>query len=304
MARENRCIKVPKKQGEPERRRLAEEGLLDNSLKPFSDEENLFFPVIKDLPGSSFASFEEREESRPLPRHELIGGIAIMQEHDITEAERLLSSRPVIHTVIFSEGPVTGEYRTKDYTVLAGRNTTRTDYTEYGLRFSIDLSAAYFSARLANERQRISGMMKPGERLLDLFAGVGPFAIALSGNASLVFANDINPAAVSLLIDNIRLNKKKNIIPVLADARHLGNILPEESFDRIIMNLPMKSTEFLETAFKLCRRGGMVHFYTLQSEQGEMADSIEVFTSGKISERVVRSYSPAQHHAVYDIEYR
>ena len=302
MARESRCIKVSRKEGEKTRRKLAEDGLLDNSLKPFSDESYLYIPVTGEVPGAMSEIFEERETSDPLPRHELIGGIAIMQDCDRDEARRLLDSRPVIHTVLHSEGPVTGEYRTKDYVVLAGKETTKTDYTEYGQRFMIDLSAAYFSARLANERQRIGAMMKDGERLLDMFAGVGPFAITLSGKCSVVYANDINPAAVSLLADNIRLNKKKNIIPILADARHLGEIFPPENFDRIVMNLPMKSPEFLDVAFRLCKPGGMIHFYTLQSEPGEMKEELKKYECKKILEKIVRSYSPSQHHAVYDIE--
>ncbi|ADN35321.1 protein of unknown function Met10 [Methanolacinia petrolearia DSM 11571] len=301
MARESRCIKVLKKEGERTRRKLAEDGFLDNSLKPFSDEGFLYIPVTGEIPGAVSEIFEERDASEPLPRHELIGGIAIMQDCDRGEARRLLDSRPVIHTVLHSEGPVTGEYRTKDYIFLAGKETTKADYTEYGQRFLIDLSAAYFSARLANERQRIAAMMKDGERLLDMFAGVGPFAITLSGKCSVVYANDINPAAVSLLADNIRLNKKKNILPVLADARRLGSIFPPENFDRIIMNLPMKSSEFLDTAFRLCKSGGMIHFYTLQSQPGEMEEELEKYECEKISEKVVRSYSPSQHHAVYDI---
>ena len=302
MARESRCIKISKKEGERTRRKLAEDGFLDNSLKPFSDEGFLYIPVTGEIPGAVTEIFEERDASEPLQRHELIGGIAILQDCDRDGARRLLDSRPVIHTVLHSEGPVTGEYRTKDYVVLAGKETTKTDYTEYGQRFMIDLSAAYFSARLANERQRIAAMMKDGERLLDMFAGVGPFAITLSGKCSVVYANDINPVAVSLLADNIRLNKKKNVLPVLADARRLGGIFPSGSFDRIIMNLPMKSSEFLDAAFRLCRPGGMIHFYTLQSEPGEMNRELKKFRCSKISEKVVRSYSPSQHHAVYDIE--
>ena len=301
MAKESRCIKVSKKEGETTRRKLTEEGLIDNSLKPFSDERCLYIPVTGEIPGVVTEIFEERETSDPFPRHELIGGIAIMQDCDREGARRLLDSRPVIHTVLYSEGPVTGEYRTKDYIVLAGKETTKTDYTEYGQRFMIDLSAAYFSARLANERQRIAAMMKDGERLLDMFAGVGPFAITLSGKCSVVYANDINPAAVSLLYDNIRLNKKKNILPALADARRLGGILPPGGFDRIIMNLPMKSSEFLDAAFRLCKSGGMIHFYTLQSEPGEMNGELKKYRCSKISEKIVRSYSPSQHHAVYDI---
>lgn len=303
MVRESRCIKVLKSGGEKTRRRLAEEGVLDNSLRPFSDASHLYFPVIKDLPEAQTATFEERPEEASLPRHELIGGIAVMQECNREEAERLLRSRPVIHTVLYTDSPVSGEYRTKEYVVLAGRETTKTVYTEYGHRFLIDLSAAYFSARLANERQRIAAMMKPGEVLLDMFAGVGPFAVSLSEKASIVYANDINPAAVKLLIDNIHLNRKENIITILADAGRLGAILPPGRFDRVVMNLPMSPCGFLKTAFSMCRSGGMIHLYARQSERGEMTEEIAEYTGGRINEKIVRSYSPSQHHAVYDIEF-
>jgi tRNA (guanine37-N1)-methyltransferase len=75
-------------------------------------------------------------------------------------------------------------------------------------------------------------------------------------------------------------------------------------WDRVIMNLPPMAAQFLETAFDLCRDGGWIHFYALQSEQGEFLPLIEAHTAGNIDERVVRSYSPSQHHAVYDIEVR
>ena len=52
MARESRCVKVPKKEGEKTRRSLVEKGLLDNSLKPYSDEMFLYFPVIEDIPAT------------------------------------------------------------------------------------------------------------------------------------------------------------------------------------------------------------------------------------------------------------
>ena len=143
--------------------------------------------------------------------------------------------------------------------------------------------------------------MKEDERVLDMFAGVGPFPIVLSDKALVVYSGDINPGAVSLMRDNIRLNKKKNIIPMLADALVLNKIFEKHSFDRIIMNLPMTSSEFLKTAFSLCKSGGMIHYYTLQSEEGEMIPVLRQFTKGEIKEKMVRSYSPVSHHAVYDI---
>jgi tRNA (guanine37-N1)-methyltransferase len=236
-----------------------------------------------------------------LPRHELIGGIAIMQEDDREGARRLLASRPSLHTVLSPESAVEGEYRTRRFVCLAGEETTRTRHVEYGLRFDIDLAEAYFSARLANERQRLLGLMRDGERVLDMFAGVGPFAIALAERAGLVVASDINPGAVRLMIRNIGTNRRTNVLPVLADARTLGAVFPPV-FDRIVMNLPVTSAVFLPTACRLCREGGWIHFYALQSREGEYLDLLAEHTQGRIRERFVRSYSPAQHHAVYDVE--
>lgn len=294
-------IKVIKSEGEAVRRRLINSGIYDPGFRPVSEDDFLIFPVISKAESTGEYLFEKRPEKREPARHELIGGIAVMQDDDREEAEYLLKSRPVIHTVLHSEGPVSGEYRTKDFKVLAGEDTTKTRYIEYNNRFIIDLSVAYFSARLANERQRIFSLMNEGERILDMFAGVGPFPVVLSPKASVIYAGDINPGAVGLMRENIALNRRTNIIPMLADALSLGKIFEVNSFDRIIMNLPMTSSEFLDVAFSLCKKGGTIHYYTLQSEEGEMLDTLRKYTKGEIRERIVRSYSPHQHHAVYDV---
>jgi tRNA (guanine37-N1)-methyltransferase len=233
-------------------------------------------------------------------RHELVGGIAIMQENDPAGAAQILASRPSLHTVLYPTSEVAGEYRTRSYAVLAGAPTTRTQVTEHGHRFTVDLASAYFSARLSTERQRILAHMDTLELVLDMFAGVGPFAITLAARAALVVAVDINPHAIELMLENLTQNRVKNVLPVLADARRLAGILPWK-FDRIIMNLPLAGTEFLPEAFRLCRPGGMIHFYALVAQEGEHCACIRELGGEVIAERVVRSYSPGQWHAVYDI---
>ncbi len=106
-----------------------------------------------------------------------------------------------------------------------------------GTVFEVDLSEAYFSARLATERQRIAGLHEEGGQVLDMFAGVGPFAITLAGKARRVLAADINPGAVRLMVRNIRLNHADNILPVLTDAARLP-AMAAWTFDRVIMNHP------------------------------------------------------------------
>jgi tRNA (guanine37-N1)-methyltransferase len=172
--------------------------------------------------------------------------------------------------------------------------------TEHGFTFNVDLAGAYFSARLSTERQRILSQVRSGEVILDMFAGVGPFAITLATPASLVVASDLNPKAIELMLENIDKNRSKNVLPMLADARHLDRILPWK-FDRIVMNLPLSGTEFLPEAFRLCRPGGAIHFYSLVSAKGEHLARISELGGIVLSERVVRSYSPGQWHAVYDI---
>jgi tRNA (guanine37-N1)-methyltransferase len=293
-------IRVPAQRGEELRRRLIEEGVLDLSLKVRREGSALVLPVTGPREGAELSDFELLPGRQVLPRHELVGGIAIMQDRDPEGAMKILASRPSIHTVVYAAGEVSGEFRTREYEILAGKPTTRTGVIEYGHRFTVDLASAYFSARLSSERQRILERMGKNEIVLDMFAGVGPFAISLANRAALIVASDINPDAVRWMLVNLAKNRIQNVLPVLADAHRLPETIPWR-FDRIIMNLPLSGTDFLSDAFYLCRPGGIIHFYTLVSTEGEHNDGISEMGGEVIAERVVRSYSPAQWHAVYDI---
>ncbi|MHB8164988.1 MAG: class I SAM-dependent methyltransferase [Methanoregula sp.] len=293
-------IRVPAREGETTRRALIDEGALDLSLKVRRDGDALLLPLLDWREGAEQCPFEQNPERVVLPRHELVGGIAIIQECDVAGAQKILASRPSLHTIVYAKGEVSGEYRTREFEVLAGVSTTRTEVIEYGHRFHVDLSAAYFSARLSSERQRILQQTGRNETVLDMFAGVGPFAITLAARAALVVACDLNPQAVELMLENIAQNRTTNVLPMLADARRLAGIFPWR-FDRIVMNLPLSGTEFLRDAFRLCKPGGTIHFYSLVSAEGEHRECISELGGEVLAERIVRSYSPGQWHAVYDI---
>ena len=293
-------IRVPARQGEETRQVLLREGALDLSLRVLRDGDSLILPLTGQRDGAERCEFTEHPGRDPLPCHELVGGIAIMQDEDPAGAVKLLASRPSLHTVVYAQSEVSGEYRTREFAVLAGRQTTRTTVVEHGHRFTVDLAGAYFSARLSTERQRILSGILEGEIILDMFAGVGPFAITLAAKAVLVVASDLNPQAVELMLENIGQNRVRNVLPLLADSRRLSSIIPWK-FDRIVMNLPLAGTEFLPEAFCLCKPGGTIHFYSLESAEGEHAPRIAELGGTVHSERMVRSYSPKHWHAVYDI---
>ncbi len=293
-------IRVPARRGEELRQQLIREGALDATLRVLRDCGDLVLPVTGPREGAVIVRFEEHPGRESLPRHELVGGIAILQEEDQPGAEKILASRPSLHTAVYARGEVSGEFRTRELVFLAGRRTTRTEVTEHGHMFSVDLAGAYFSARLSTERQRILAQVREGESVLDMFAGVGPFAITLAARAGFVAAADLNPLAVALMMENLARNRVRNVLPLLADARHLPGLLPWR-FDRIVMNLPLAGGEFLQEAFCLIRPGGTIHFYALVSAAGEHNGRIQELGGTVLAEREVRSYSPGQWHAVYDI---
>jgi len=294
------CIRVPTQRGEEVRRELIDKGRLDLSLKVRREGFTLLLPVTEQNGSAERCNFEPQPERQALPRHEMVGGIAIMQDFDPAGAENILAARPSLHSVLCAASEVSGKYRTREFEVLAGIPTTRTEVVEYGHRYTVDLSTAYFSARLSSERQRILERMGDHEIVLDMFAGVGPFAITLAKRAALVVASDLNPQAISLMLANLTQNRTYNVLPMLADAHHLPAIIPWQ-FDRIVMNLPLSGSRFLIDGFRLCRPGGIIHFYSLVSGKGEHNDCIHQLGGEICSERVVRSYSPVQWHTVYDV---
>jgi tRNA (guanine37-N1)-methyltransferase len=296
-------VRVPARQGEVMRQALIREGALDATLRVLREGDHLILPVPAEREGAARYEFDAHPGRESLPRHELVGGIAIMQDDDPAGAEKILASRPSLHTVVYAKGEVSGEYRTRELAILAGEPTTRTQVIEHGHRFTVDLAGAYFSARLSTERQRILVQVQDNELVLDMFAGVGPFAITLAVRAMLVVASDLNPRAIELMLENTAQNRAGNILSMLADARRLPEILPWK-FDRIVMNLPLAGTEFLPEAFRLCQPGGTIHFYSLVSAKGEHTARISELGGTVLSEREVRSYSPGQWHAVYDVRVR
>ncbi len=301
MGQEQWTVRVPLGRGEEMRQELIRAGILDREKRPRIDGASLLLPVTAWIEGAERALFETKNPLPELPRHELIGGIAIMLNHDPAAAEQLLSLRPSLHTVLFPLSDVEGKFRTRRFEVLAGRQGTHTRCLEYGYRFEIDLSQAYFSPRLATERQRIVGLQNEGEHVIDMFAGIGPFAIVLAGKAEYVLGVDINPGAIRLMVRNIHLNHADNVIPMLTDAYHLPDLLPW-TFDRVIMNHPTASMAFLPQAFHLCKPGGSIHLYLIQSYESEAVAALQNYPVAEITERIVRSYSPGRWHAVYDIQ--
>ena len=349
MSEENPFLGVPAEFGEPARRRLLELSLLDINRKIVSEEGRLFFPLTKEVALSEifpemdtsdytigFKIFSSilsgprtirealkdklsESELELLPRaYDLIGDIAVIEipselnKHRHVIGEVFLQVRPNFVTILSKKGAITGTLRTREYELLAGIDKTDTIHTEYGCRISVDLSKAYFSPRLLEEHNRIAQLVQEDEHVIDLFTGVGPFALHIARQVKAkVVAVDINPESIKLLEKSMIINRLVGTIePVTNDVRDFLKIIKPHVADRVIMNHPSGASDFIFEACQLLKAGGSIHYYDFiggQDPEGDLSSKLTslVEATGHSIEKIslarrVRDSAPYEYHMVID----
>ncbi|MFB6159217.1 MAG: class I SAM-dependent methyltransferase family protein [Candidatus Nanohalobium sp.] len=220
---------------------------------------------------------EEREEKDyDLPSYELIGEIAVINELTVDKdeaVEGILEHHPSVKTILLKEEPLQGEFRVGEYRKLYGEET-ETIHTEYGCRFKVDPTKVYYSERFSTERKRVVDQIEDGEKVLVMFAGVGPFAImaAKLANPEKVVAVEKNPVAADYLKENIELNDVGDVVEGYeGDVREVVPELDEE-FDRIIMPLPEKAEEFMELAELKIKDSGVIYLYSFSESKSQLKE--------------------------------
>ncbi len=197
-----------------------------------------------------------------------IGDIAIVRLARSTSAQKKKIAEAIMQEVkpvkcVFEQvGGVEGDYRLRTLRHLAGERRTTTVHRENGCSFKVDVAKCYFSPRLSTERLRIVDLADPGESVLNMFAGVGPFTIPLAKRKrARVLSCELNPLACEFHEENDRVNKVERLVKVVnADAMSLPK-LTRRRFDRILMPHPSQSDRFLPTALALAKKGAVIHYY-------------------------------------------
>jgi len=231
-----------------------------------------------------------------LPPHELkhargsfdvIGDVAVVEipdellhrERDIVEA--LVELHPRIKTVYRKGSARKGVYRLRDFKLIYG-DEKETEHKENGYRIRLDVRKVYFSPREANERHRIAKQVKAGESVMVMFAGAGPYALAiakLQPKVRKVYAVEISPDAYKYMAENVRINKAGDkIVPLLGDVetecgKYFGKC------DRVVMPLPKGAYEYLKLAAKCLKpKGGFIHYYFWSAEDAldEIREIVEI----------------------------
>jgi tRNA (guanine37-N1)-methyltransferase len=215
----------------------------------------------------------KKELEKLVASYDVLCSVAVIEiPHELAKkekliAETLLGLRPDIKTVLKKAGIHKGRYRRQKLKVIAGERTKTAEYKENNARLKLDVEKVYFSPRLGTERKRICQLVKHGEKVLVMFSGCAPYPVVIAKNtkAKEIYGIEINPVAHKFAVENVNLNKLKNVRLVKGDVKKAVPKL-RQKFDRILMPLPKDAEGFLESAFLTARKGAIIHFYTFANE--------------------------------------
>ncbi len=227
--------------------------------------------------------------------------------------EALLDQVKIARSVFYQASNVEGDFRTRDLEILAGKDSTETEYKEFGCRFIVDVKNAFFSPRLSTERERIANLIQNDEIMTNMFAGIGMFSImAAKKKKCTVYSLDINPVASELCQTNIGLNKMVGkVISINGDATTTINEQLKNKSDRTLMLLPERSDEFLESAISTTKNGGIIHYYShihadKKSDAGELSEKhflqVSPVRSQILFSKIVRAVGPRYYQTVVDVK--
>jgi len=241
-----------------------------------------------------------------------IGHVAILSlppqlKNKSAEVGQALLQLKGIRTVAL-KGGVVGRYRKPQLKIIAGEHVTETTHREHGCTFRLDVAQVMFSVGNLYERGRIAKLVRPGETVVDLFAGVGQFSIPIARHAKpyKVYAIELNPMAYSYLCENIRLNRVGDVAePLLGDCE---KVAPLGVADRVIMGILHVTHRYLPLAIQVLKSsGGVIHYHESAPSELRFERPIERILStadGRrveiLNKRLVKRYAPGVDHVVID----
>jgi tRNA (guanine37-N1)-methyltransferase len=261
----------------------------------------------------------EKESAEIFSAFDQIGDIIIVRIPDSLFEKKDIIGKTLLkqiknaNTVFYQSSPVEGDFRIRNLELLAGENKTQTEYKEFGCRFLVDVEKVFFSPRLSTERNRIADLVKDGEIVINMFGGIGMFSImAAKKKKCTVYNIDINPDAARLCEKNISLNKLTgNVISLHGDASQIIKEKLEGKGDRVLMLLPERSDEFLDSAIDATRKNATLHYYShIHADKKTLAPKlsekhfleITPVKSEILYSRMVRAVGPRYYQTVVDVK--
>ncbi len=217
--------------------------------------------------------------------HDLLGNICIVKfKRDVLLrdkkkwAKEFMSTRPSVSTVLEKVDKFKGRLRTPTTKWILGEKTKEALYRENDCMFRLNVDNCYFSPRLSSERKELAGKVKKGEEILVMFGGVGPFAIVMASTTFKKGSRSPKGKIISVELGRectkyAKINIKRNklvgrVEAICGDVRkRIGKGKDVDcKFDRIVMARPNLKDSFLDVAFPVVKKGGIIHYYGFYHE--------------------------------------
>ncbi len=273
----------------------ASESWVDTTRRVYCEGEYAFVPVKERYPFDG-----EIPDRTPYagPGYQRMGDTLLLHG-DAPTAEQLAAliawEKPacVLHAAAHE-----GVMRTPKAVVLYGQPHEVT-FREAGITYTLDPSKVMFSQGNRGEKLRLRSLVRPGERIADMFAGIGYFTLSAALAGGDVHAVEINPVSFAYLQKNIEMNSVSGkVAPELGDCREkLIGI-----YDRILMG-HFEAPAFLENALNHAEPGTVLHVHGIGDRKNEISETVEGagFTY-IISEHKVKKYAGRLWHSVWDVK--
>jgi tRNA (guanine37-N1)-methyltransferase len=228
---------------------------------------------------------------------DVLGNVAIVnfpsemkKPEKIKFAKKILKENKSIKTVLEKSGKFKGRLRKQETTFLVGEKNKEVLYRENGCVFRFDVDETYFSPRLSNERKEVSRLIKKGEIVLVMCAGVAPYPIVIAKNSSAkkIYSNEINRKANIYARLNIERNKVKDLVELApGNIKKVAPRFKEKGlkFDVIVMARPQLKDSFLDEAFMVSKKGTRVFYYDFCLEK-DINSKIEMVKEGAKKNKV------------------
>lgn len=249
--------------------------------------------------------------------YDILGNIAIVKfdrgvkaSQKRKEALRLLKRQSGVKTVLEKVGKFSGRLRTLKTKYIAGEKTKEVLYKENSCVFRFNVDSCYFSPRLSSDRLEVASQVKKGERVLVMFGGVAPYAIVIGkySKAEEIVSVELSRECSKYALENVKRNKLFGRVKIIqGDVRRIVPKL-KGKFDRIMMARPNLGDDFLDVAFKVAKKGTIIHYHGFYPEIEEMAHVLEelIESEAKKAKRKVKiiSVKKAGDIAPYKYRYR
>ena len=239
----------------------------------------------------------------------------LLNKKDII-AQAYLDLIPKMRAAYQNTGRIVGIYREpENIEFIMGKDDPIVEHKEHGIIYRFDITKIMFSKGNINERKHLATLVKNGEIIVDMFAGIGYFSLPIAKHSDVerIYSIELNPESYKFFVENIKLNHLEKIIfPINGDCKIEAVKLSESGIraDRVIMGVFPAPKDFIKEALSLVKDKGTMFHYEGVVEKDNFFPLFEEFKEITLKEgykcelnshRFVKSYGPHLNHVVLDI---